>query len=315
MATNLFFASCAVDGGIYQYALQDDRLVLRNFMPCDRPMYLVAEGTHLWTLLREKFDDHTSAIQEYQISKTEGIYPVREPISTKGIVACHLCRYQNNIYAANYLSGSIFCSNGKLDIHTGHSIHPIRQEAPHTHFIAPSPDQKYLLATDLGLDAIYVYDENLNVKSIAHVPAGQGVRHLAYADDGMRVFTANELGSTVSMFVYHDGQLTLRQTIPVLFHERENMPAAIRVRGEYIYVSNRGDDSISCLHWDQSEMELCSVTPCGGCWPRDFEIIENTILCANEKSNTVTVLSVDGTKIKDTGERIAMNAPICVTTI
>ena len=35
--------------------------------------------------------------------------------------------------------------------------------------------------------------------------------------------------------------------------------------------------------------------------------------CTNEKSNTVTVLSVDSTKIKDTGERIAMKAPICVT--
>ena len=170
---------------------------------------------------------------------------------------------------------------GALDVHTGHGVHTGRQEAPHTHFIAPSPDRRFLLSTDLGLDSIFVYDEGLNVRSIAHVPAGQGVRHLAYADDGMTVFAANELGSTVSMFTYHDGQLTLRQTIPVLFHEYENMPAAIRVRGEYVYVSNRGDDSISCLHWDQSGMELCSVTPCSGCWPRDFEIIENTIFCTN----------------------------------
>lgn len=202
---------------------------------------------------------------------------------------------------------------GALDVHTGHGVHTGRQEAPHTHFIAPSPDRRFLLSTDLGLDSIFVYDEGLNVRSIAHVPAGQGVRHLAYADDGMTVFAANELGSTVSMFTYHDGQLTLRQTIPVLFHEYENMPAAIRVRGEYVYVSNRGDDSISCLHWDQSGMELCSVTPCSGCWPRDFEIIENTIFCTNEKGDTVIVLSVDGTKIKDTGERITMKAPICVT--
>lgn len=313
MTASLFFSSCAEDGGIYHYVLQNGKLTLCSFTSCDRPMYTITEEKHLWVLLRDCFDDHTSGLQEYEILDSGVLMPIGELISTKGIVACHLCRFHEKIYAANYLSGSIFSSDGVLDVHTGHGAHPGRQEAPHTHFIAPSPDRKFLLSTDLGLDSIFVYDEGLNVRSIAHVPAGQGVRHLAYADDGMTIFAANELGSAVSMFTYHDGQMTLRQTIPVLIHECENMPAAIRVRGEYVYVSNRGDDSISCLHWDQSGMELCSVTPCGGCWPRDFEIIENTIFCTNEKSNTVTVLSVDSTKIKDTGERIAMKAPICVT--
>lgn len=312
MAVSLFFTSCVEDGGIYHYALQNGSIALRDFTPCDRPMYAIAEENRLWVLLRECFNDHTSGLQEYAIPDSGMLMPVGAPISTKGIVACHLCRFHEKVYATNYLSGSVFCSNGALDVHTGHGVHPRRQDAPHTHFIAPSPDRQFLLATDLGLDAVFVYDEFLNVHSVARVPAGQGVRHLAYADDGVTVFAANELGSTVSMFTYHGGQLELRQTIPTLFHERENMPAAIRVRGEYVYVSNRGDDSISCLHWDQSGMELCSVTLCGGCWPRDFEIVENTIFCTNEKSDTVTILSVDGTKIRGTGERIVMKAPICV---
>lgn len=89
MAVSLFFTSCVEAGGIYHYALQNGSIALRDFTPCDRPMYAIAEENRLWVLLRECFNDHTSGLQEYAIPDSGMLMPVGAPISTKGIVPCH----------------------------------------------------------------------------------------------------------------------------------------------------------------------------------------------------------------------------------
>lgn len=310
---HLYFASCVRDGGIWHYTLQDGTLHREGKTPCDRPMYLYAEDGKLWALLRRPFaDGEESGLLSFTLDP-EG-HPVQagEPVSTRGVVACHLCRWKGEIYAANYLSGSIWSLSGALDVHEGKGIHPVRQEAPHTHYVMPAPDGACLLAVDLGLDAVYSYDASLNILNVAHVPAGHGARHLAYSEDGRTVFCANELASTVTVFSYGGGKLIPGQTVSALGHPAESTAAAIRVKGEYVYVSNRGDDSISCLHWNGKNLELCSVTPCGGASPRDFLIVEDLLICTNETGNSVTLFRVEGDRLKDTGERIPMDAPLCV---
>ena len=88
MTASLFFSSCAEDGGIYHYILQNGKLTLRSFTPCDRPMYTITEKKQLWVILRDCFDDHTSGLQEYEILDSGTLMPIGEPVSTKGIVAC-----------------------------------------------------------------------------------------------------------------------------------------------------------------------------------------------------------------------------------
>ena len=41
--------------------------------------------------------------------------------------------------------------------HSGHGIHPERQDAPHPHFIVLDLSGRYALGPDLGLDRIVVY--------------------------------------------------------------------------------------------------------------------------------------------------------------
>ena len=97
MTASLFFSSCAEDGGIYHYILQNGKLTLRSFTPCDRPMYTITEKKQLWVILRDCFDDHTSGLQEYKILDSGTLMPIGEPVSTKGIVACHLCGFHGKI--------------------------------------------------------------------------------------------------------------------------------------------------------------------------------------------------------------------------
>ena len=311
--SHLYFASCVQDGGIWHYTLREGALHQQEKTPCDRPMYLYVEEGKLWALLRQPFGDSgESGLISFNRNSAGRLTNPGETMSTSGVVACHLCRWKGKIYAANYLSGSIWSSEGALDVHEGRGIHPMRQEAPHTHYVMPSPDGACLLAVDLGLDAIYSYDASLGILDVAHVPAGHGARHLAYGEDGRTIFCANELASTVTIFAYEDGKLIPGQTVSALGRPVNSTAAAIRVKGEYVYVSNRGDDSISCLHWDGKNLELCSVTPCGGASPRDFLIVEDLLICTNEAGNNVALFRVERDRLADTGERICMDAPICV---
>ncbi len=311
---DLYFASCEPDGGIYHYGLKNGELEFVEKTPCDRPMYLNIVGNELRAVLRSPFgDSNHSGLLSYRIEEEGRLEEKSKLISTNGVVGCHLCDFAGQTYVANYLSGSVFGSDGLLDVHQGKGPHLARQEAPHVHFVSPSPDGKYLLAVDLGLDTIFVYDEALNIVNWAKVPEGHGARHLAYAEDGRFIFCVNELQSTVTVFHYEKGELTALETVPALFEPLENnTAAAIRVRGEYVYVSHRGEDSIACLRWDGEKLELCSVTKCGGAGPRDFIMVEDMIFCTNERSHTVSVLQVKGAEITDTGKRIEMGSPICV---
>ena len=311
---HLYIASCVAGGGIYHYYLKDGRLQFREKTTCDRPTYLNVAGDTMEVLLRQPFEgSRASGLAAYPLLRDGSLGPQKSLISTKGEVACHLCSWQGKTYVANYSSGSVFSSDGNLRAHFGVGVHPVRQEASHLHFVSQAPDNRCLLAVDLGLDAIYSYDEDLNLLSVAHVPAGCGPRHLAYAGDGRTVLCVNELDSSVTVFDYSDCRLTRRETVPLLEERnKDNISAAIRVQGRYVYVSNRGDDSISCLEWDGEHLKLCSVTPCGGAFPRDFLLVEGRLFCANERSGSVTIFRADGPVLTMEKERLLIPAPLCV---
>lgn len=318
--THFYFAACAAPeegGGVYHYVRVGDELVFRDRLPCDRPMYLHLSGQEMRVILRAPYERENSERKRFSALVTCLVDPdgclgaPGDMVCTRGVVACHLCRFRGNTYAVNYLSGSVFSTSGALEEHVGRGVHPTRQESAHTHFIAPGPNGSDLLCTDLGLDAVYCYDASLNELSVAHVPAGHGARHLAYA--GQTVFCANELGNSVTVFAYENHRLEPGETVPVLNHPaKDSTVAAIRVAEDWVYVSNRGDDSISCLHWRNGRLRLCRAVPAGGASPRDFLIMDGWLVVTNEKSDTVTVMKGAADQWQNWGLSLRMPSPLCV---
>ena len=292
---HLYIASCVPQGGVVHYTRREGSdWEKQDVFECDRPMYMILEGNRMHILLRAPFPgSDESGLVTCAIGPGGALTPLSAPAGTKGKVACHLCRFQGRTYVTNYISGSVYASSGQLDVHEGRGPHPTRQEGPHTHFISPTPDCNYLMSTDLGLDTVFVYDGDLHVVSRAQVPSGQGCRHLAPSDDGEWVFCANELGSTVSVFHYAQGKMRLTETVGALFvPDGENTSAAIRVREDMVWVSQRGLDAVSCLKWDGQHLALQAVCPCGGDSPRDILPVGDWILAADEKSDNVSFLRI-----------------------
>src|SRR5262249_22782505 len=74
---------------------------------------------------------------------------------------------------------------------SGSSVDPKRQEGPHLHSVYLSPDNRFVVAVDLGLDKLRVYrfDSSkglleLNTRPFGEVEPGSGPRHAAYSPSG-----------------------------------------------------------------------------------------------------------------------------------
>ena len=308
---NLYIASCDENGGIYRYAMDGgispiDRTELKN------PMYMTAYDNKMYVLLREAFADGTSGMLSFDIAADGSLKNPSETVSTEGKVACHIYAGASGVYAANYVSGSVIKFGGKCDVHEGHGINPNRQEKAHTHFVCPTPDGKYICVTDLGLDAVFFYDTDLNIVSKAKVPDGCGARHLIFSADGKYMYCANELISSVSVFKYADGKAELLHTYPALpkDYTGENTAAAIRLCGNRLYVSNRGADNVAVFEVSGENLKLLNYIKVGA-HPRDIEVSDGILISTDMNDDKVTFYNAE------TGEKLdyeisGIKSPLCV---
>lgn len=314
---HMYVASCVPDGGIYHYICENGKLNEISKTPADRPMYLALRGDRLYAVLREPFADNTnSGVCWWNIDADGNLYGQSRILSTGGRCGCHLAVENDHIYVANYLSGSLcMLPEGKLAIHSGSGPHPTRQEAPHVHFVGTTPDKKWLLAVDLGVDTIYMYSSDLQMSKPVSMPAGHGCRHLAWSEDGKYCFCVNELASTLSVLRYERDTLVLADTIPLLpagERPENNTAAAIRVVGERIYISIRGCDRIVVLSHHDGVLTKPVWVAAEGKSPRDIHVIDDLLFSTNENSDCVTAFRIAEDGLKSLNTRISVPKPLCV---
>ena len=193
--------------------------------------------------------------------------------------------------------------------HKGSSVNPERQKGPHAHAIALSPDNRFAVVADLGLDQLLVYSFDaakgtLGAKpQIVKAAPGAGPRHLVFSSDGRFLYVINELQSTVVTYSYNaaTGALHELQTISTLpkTFSGNNTAAEIEIHpsGKFLFASNRGEDSIAVFAIDSDTGTLMHVEndPTGGKTPRNFAIdpTGSWLLAANQDSDDIVVFRID----------------------
>ena len=78
------------------------------------------------------------------------------------------------------------------------------------------------------------------------------------------------------------------------------------------YVANRGHNSISILDISKKEPILLDAVSCYGESPRDFNIIGDILVCANESSDNVTLFKITNSELKKMNTEIKIKSPFCV---
>lgn len=314
---SVYISSCVKDGGVYRYELDNEgKLHFCDKLPLDRPMYHIIRGNKMYVILRAPFDgNEESGIISCDIENGVLKNPTA-PVSTKGRCGCHLWEENRDIYAVNYLSGNVIKLPDKVVLHEGKGPNEKRQESAHTHYVCVTPDKKYVFVCDLGLDSIFIYDRDLNYVDKVKVEPGHGVRHLVFSDDGKTFFAVNELKSTVYAFSYNNGKPEIIDTVSALPEDfkGESIAAAIRLHNGYIYVSNRGHDSIAKIQFKNNRLKLINNFDCCGKEPRDFCFVGDFAVCANVAGDNVTVFKVTDEEFILT-DNIKLDQPLCASSV
>jgi 6-phosphogluconolactonase len=110
----------------------------------------------------------TGAVSAFAIQPDTGKLSLLNQVSSRGTDPAHITLDRTGKYAlvANYTSGSVavfaLLKDGRLGEvtsfvqHKGSSVNPERQKGPHAHAVALSPDNRFAVVADLGLDELLV---------------------------------------------------------------------------------------------------------------------------------------------------------------
>ncbi|PXY40685.1 6-phosphogluconolactonase [Flavobacterium cheongpyeongense] len=256
-----------------------------------------------------------------------------------GADPCHLINDSKNVIIANYSGGNIavFKKNADESItegqqliqHEGKGTNEARQEKAHVHMVAFSPDKKFVLANDLGLDKVFIYQYNpgaaheiLKLKGSVDVKKGSGPRHLTFSKDGKYVYLIQELDGTLTTFAYDKTRglkLLLKETniIPKDF-KGTNSSAAIKISpdGKFLYVSDRGDLNSITVYTVLKDGSINKIEQVStqGKGPRDFAIdpTGNYLLVGHQYTNEIIIFKRDKTtgKLTATGKKIELCSPV-----
>lgn len=314
---DLYIACCKKEGGVVHTVLQDDgTLAVKERVSLSEPLYLALTENRLHALLCDPNETGESGYVSLSLSSCGTLGQPTPPVFTGGGEACYLSVCGDYVYVANYQTGSVarlsLAGERLLRTRDGHGADTQRQEASHPHWIAPAPDGRFWLCADLGTDTVVTYDRDLKEVGCAQTPAGQGPRHLVFSEDGRFVYCVNEIGNTVTVFSYADGVLTPLSTVEALPGEHgESYAAAVRLANGRLFVSHRGDDSLTVFSVSGETLTFEQTVSCGGRWPRDFALFGEFFVCTNEKSDSVTVLRQEDDRfvLCDT---LSLPRPLCV---
>jgi 6-phosphogluconolactonase len=264
-------------------------------------------------------------------------------VASVGENPCHVAMDRTGRMAmvSNYDGGSVVSygiqADGSLSEpvsvhrHTGTSVDPERQGKPYVHSANSSSDNQRAFVCDLGTDQVEIYrlepaTGRMEPCGSASVPAGGGPRHLAFHPNGRFVFVNNEMGMTVSSFAYAAGPGTLAPiatvpTLPEADRGRAGLSTAevaVHPNGRFVYVSNRGHDTVAVFACDAQtgRLTLIQNAPCEGRTPRHFRLDPTGKWClvAHQDSHSVAVFAIDPATgmLKFTGRTVAVGSPICV---
>ena len=239
--------------------------------------------------------------------------------SSRGDAPCHLRLDHTGrwLMVANYTSGTAAIypirEDGSLGEmtdfveHHGHGPNAGRQEAAHAHSSIVTPDNRYAIIADLGLDQLVIYALDTaagKLRPHGHGDAepGAGPRHTAFHPDHKHLYAANELNSTIALYDYDAaaGTLTRQQVLSTVPQpDPSNTVADIHIdaAGQRVFVSNRGHNSLAAFTIGaEGKLAPAGVFSCGGNWPRNFALAPggHFVLVGNQYSDVVSILPLDG---------------------
>ena len=243
------------------------------------------------------------------------------------------------VFAANYGGGSVasFQVNGSGQLSEAVSFFQYsadeekHERKPHAHRVTVSPDNRFLLVNDLGLDVIHVYRLDASTAKLTpHDPplwrakTGYGPRALQFHTKGRVAYCVNELKPTVNVLEWDGerGVLTTLQDVSLVPEGYNGNAApsdlAFDRKMSFAYVASRLDDFIATFAVSPADGKLTMIgkTSCGGKRPRHLVVdpTDRWLLIANQDTDTIAVFARDSEtgKVANEGKTFPLSRPQCL---
>ncbi len=331
--------------GIYTYRFNQENgtFELLSSATAGNPSFvtLSPDGKRLYAV--SEYNDGRQGAYSFDVSedKVQLSNPIFLPTAPKDVLPragadpCHIVSDGKYVITANYTGGdiSVFSLDaaGRLqpEVQNIAFVGNTPERVAHIHCIIPTPDKKYILATDLGNDRVYRFCYNKKARKNAEVLTsqrvayevsdGQGPRHLTFSKDGRFAYLINELGGECVVLSYRKGKL--KEVQRIMADEgggRGSADIHISPDGRFLYTSHRlKKDGIAIFAIDPEKGTLTKIGyQLTGIHPRNFAITPNGkyLLVACRDDNKIQVFERNEAtgELIETPEEIEIDKPTCI---
>jgi 6-phosphogluconolactonase len=335
--------------GVYAYSFDAKKGVLTQIglaAEADMPTFLTISPDGKTVIVANELDTYQGApgggVSSYTLDRAAARLTKVNEVASRGAATCHVAVDHTGrcAFAANYTGGSAASftleKDGRLSDtvsffqYTGQGPDKERQEAPHAHRVTVSPDNRFLMVNDLGLDEIHIYRLDASTaKLLANEPAvwkatpGSGPRALQFHPNGKVAYCVTEMASTVVVLRW-DSETGALETVQEISMKPDGFTGVtggddivIDREGKFAYATDRFDDIVVTFSIAKDgRLTLVDRTPCGGKIPRHLSLDPSGrwLLIANQVSDNISVFARDPKtgKLTDSGKSFPLSRPQCL---
>lgn len=260
---------------------------------------------HLFTKVRNPkylawMNDYIVAVCDFAEGSGVAVFDLSgneiDHIVFEAFTSCYIGVKDNLIFTAHFHSGDVTLlrfENNHLELVKRTHI----KEKAGCHQVIPY--KKQYLVPCLFIDQIKILDKDFTVVDEISFEVGAGPRHAVFSGDEKYLYVVGELSNLLYVVDMHAKKIvnTVELLENGLSHVKDT--AAIRKKGDYLYVSTRTLDVITVLHVSGKDVERIQVISCAGKHPRDFVIVDDDIIVANRFSDSLSVLPIEHAYIQN----------------
>ncbi|MDR1772153.1 MAG: lactonase family protein [Hungatella sp.] len=319
---------------VYDVDVKEGRFIPRCEVEVDNSSYIIAsnDGKTLYSIADE-------GIVSFRIHENGAITRLNSA-NIKGMRGCHLSTDAEDkyIFVSGYHDGKSTVLRLNKDgsigeivtgvFHKGLGSVAERNFRPHVSCTRRTPDGKFIMVADLGIDQVKIYrfnekDEEMILVDALHCELESAPKCFRFSSDGRFFYLISELKNVIDVFTYETGERQPKiekiQTVSTTGPKHSQLTAACSMRmsndEKYLFCGNAGDNSVSVYKRDKDTglLEALCCLPISGSYPKDICVLpdDKHIASINHESGSITFFTVNYEKglLVMNGKEIKVNEP------